>query len=95
MHEAKSLSITDFEASDGWFGHWRWRHCVTKKVRLQGEAGDVDLPAAEREMQQIRDSLRGYLPANVFDMDKAGLFYRAIPNQSYLMPDEGDPRQAG
>ena len=95
MHEAKALGITDFEASDGWFGHWRWHHCVSKKVRLQGEAGDVDLPAAEWEMQQIGDSLRGYLPANVFNMDEAGLFYRAIPNQSYLMADEADPRQVG
>ena len=56
MHEAKALGITDFDASDGWFGSWRWRHCVTKKVRLPGEAGDVDLPAAEQQMQQIRDS---------------------------------------
>ena len=94
MHEAKALNIADFKASNGWFMHWRWRYCVTNRVRLLGEAGDVDLPAAEQQMQQLRDSLRGYLPCNVFYMDEAGLFYRAIPNQSYLMEDEGDPRQA-
>ena len=76
MHEAKALGITDFEASDG---HWRWCHCVTKKVRLKREAGDVDLPAAERPMQQIRDSQRGYLPANVFNKDGQGCFIEQLP----------------
>lgn len=28
-------------------------------------------------------------------MDEAGLFYRAIPNRSYLAADEGDSRQVG
>ena len=54
-------------------------------------AADVDLHAVEQEIQRIRKSLSKYPLDNIFNMDKAVLIFRAIPNQSYLMPDEGDP----
>ena len=94
MTKSKTKNIADCKASNSWFMHWRWHYCVRNCVRLLGEAGDVDLPAVEQQMQQLRGSLCGYLPWNVFNMYEAGLFYRAIPNQSYLMDDEGDQRQA-
>ena len=93
MYEARRCKVLDFKASDGWFFHWRWRFGVTKQVRLHGEAGDVDIVTADQEMQKLRTELQEYQPTNVFNMDEAGLFFRAIPNRSYLMPDEGDARQ--
>ena len=94
-HEAKVRNIVTFKASDGWFARWRWRYVVGKRVRLQGEAADVDLPAVELEMQRLRESLSKYPIDNIFNMDEAALFFRALPNKSYLMHDEGDPRKAG
>ena len=47
------------------------------------------------EMQLLRESLSKYPLDNIFNMDEAALSFRAIPNQTYLMHDEGDPRQAG
>ena len=95
LFEAKRQGVIDFRASDGWFYNWRWRCNVSKCTRLHGEAADVDLDAAEREMHVLRNALASYPASNVFNMDEAGLFYRAIPNRSYLAADEGDSRQVG
>ena len=55
--EAQLRGISKFKASDGWLARWRWRYGVGKSVRLHGEAADVDLEAAEKEMQSLRVSL--------------------------------------
>ena len=95
LFEAKRQGVAEFSASDGWFCKWRWRCNVSKSARLHGEAADVDLDAAEQEMHVLRNELASYPASNVFNMDEAGLFYRAIPNRSYLAADEGDSRQVG
>eukprot|EP00731_Ephydatia_muelleri_P017768 Em0010g866a len=46
-------------------------------------------------MQTLRLELNGYHPSNIFNMDEAGLFLRALPNRSYLLPDEDDVRKVG
>lgn len=92
--EAKRLGIANFSASDGWFYRWRWRYNISKRVTLHGEAAEIDLQAAEQEVEKLRIKLADYCPDNVFNMDEAGLFFRSIPNRSYLVPDKGDVRQA-
>ena len=91
--EAKRLRVVNFCASDGWLFRWRWRFNVTVSARLHGEAADVDLVAAECEMHKLRTELAQYSISNIFNMDETGLFYRAIPNRSYLC--EGDACQTG
>ena len=85
MLEAKRQVVTKFSASDGWFSHWRWCFDISKCVKLHGEAGEVDLKAAEHEFQKLRIEIGKYPPSNVFNMDKAGLFFKAIPNRSYIL----------
>ena len=53
--EAQLRMISKFNASYGWLARWRWRYGVGKSVCLHGEAADVDLEAAEKEMQSLRD----------------------------------------
>lgn len=95
-YEAKLQGVSDFKASDGWFANWRWRFDIGKRVRLYGEASDVDLSKAEGEIQILRDTLsvKGYKPDCIFNMDETALFYKTIPNRTYLLSNEGDPRQA-
>ena len=50
LYEAKQRGITEFKASDGWFGCWRWQYNVGKSVRLHGEAADVNIEEAEQEI---------------------------------------------
>ena len=95
MLEAKRQAMTKFSGSDDWFSHWRWHFDISKCVKLHGEAGDVDLKAAEHEFQKLRIEIGKYPPSNVFNMDEAGLFFKAIPNHSYMLQNEGDVRQTG
>lgn len=55
-------------------------------MRLQGEACDVNLVESEVLMSQFRAKLEdgGYRKENIFNMDETALFYRALPNQSYI-----------
>ena len=66
-------------------------------MRLHVESGDIDLPSAEKQMNEFRSSVQimGYKVENIFNMDETGLFFQAIPNRTYLMPSENDKRQAG
>ena len=50
---------------------------------------------ADEEVGILHSSLSTYNPNNVFIMDELGLFYRAIPQYSYLLESEGDKRQHG
>lgn len=96
LQEGKRLNINDFRASDGWFRNWRWRLGIGKSVRLHGEAGDVNLEEAEQEMSALRQRLKdgGYKEDNIFNMDETGLFYRCLPNRSYVF-NATDVRQHG
>jgi hypothetical protein len=86
------LGISNFQASNGWFSRWRNRFSVGKSVRLHGEASDVDINAAEKPMNELRDKLREFSPENIFNMDETGLFFRTLPNRSYVLQDV-DSRQ--
>ena len=52
----------------------------------------MDISAAEKPMNELRNKLRDYKPENVFNMDETGLFFRALPNRSYVLSDV-DSRQ--
>ena len=95
MFKARKQSVLNFQASDGWFWRWRWWFNISNSIRLHGEAGDVDLNEAENKIDELRNEIvtKGYKAENVFNMDETGLFYKAIPNRTYLV--EGDKRQAG
>ena len=51
-----------------------------KSVRLHGDAGEVNLQAAELEMDKFRSSigLMGYKPENIFNMDETGLYQTVL-----------------
>ena len=91
MYEAKKRGVARFVVSNGWISHWRWCHRVSRCTRLGGEAGEVDINMADEEVEIL---LSTYNP-NVFNMNELSLFYRAIPQYSYLLESEGEKRQHG
>jgi hypothetical protein len=90
LHEARVRNITDFKASDGWFNRWRWRYNIENSVRLCGEAGDVNVEDATKEIEKLKHliSSQSYEVENIFNMDETGVFYKSIPSRTYLMPGE-------
>ena len=67
-----------------------------QSVRLHGEAGDVNLKEADKKMDEVRTALKekGYTRENIFNMNESGLFYRCMPNRTYIVGG-GDVRQLG
>jgi hypothetical protein len=78
------MKISEFKASDGWFARWRKRFNIGDSVALYREAGDVDLAQAEEKMEHLRNQLssKNYSVENIFNMDGAPLFYRAMPTRT-------------
>ena len=62
-----------------------FRYNIGKSVSLYGEAGELDLAAAEKEIDVLRQKIASmkYSKENIYNMDEAPLFYRAMPTKTY------------
>ncbi|XP_064080612.1 tigger transposable element-derived protein 1-like [Macrobrachium nipponense] len=79
-----------FTASKGWFDKFQKRYGL-KSVPLYGEAASADADAALRYVEDEFPKLisdGGYLPEQVFNMDKTGLFWKRMPSHTFLFKDE-------
>ncbi|KAL5503328.1 hypothetical protein EMCRGX_G010257 [Ephydatia muelleri] len=95
--EAKLRNISNFSASDGWFYRFRWRYNICNSVRLSGEAGQVDINDATKEIDKLKLSISsgGFEKANIFNMDETGLFFKTIPSRTYLVDGESKKSARG
>ncbi|XP_025099955.1 tigger transposable element-derived protein 1-like [Pomacea canaliculata] len=77
-----------FKASRGSFEKFRHRtgiHCVTR----HGEAASSDKAGAEKFVQEFRQIIEGgYIPQQVFNADETGLFWKKLPNKTYITKEE-------
>ena len=86
--QSKALSIAkafkqdhNLKASNGCLEKWKMRHNV-KSYAICGESGNVDIDKAEEWKAFLASLCDGYTPANIFNMDETGYFYRALPNST-------------
>ncbi|XP_025198312.1 tigger transposable element-derived protein 6-like [Melanaphis sacchari] len=85
---AKKIGIENFIASEGWFHRWKKRENIVYK-RTYGEQKDADFSAAENWLKtEWPKIISEYTPDNVYNADETGLFYRALPEHSYLFKNE-------
>jgi hypothetical protein len=76
---ALGTQVGDFSASEGWLQKWKQRNNV-RSYRISGESGCIDVERAEQWKSYMSTLLTGYDLANVFNMDKTGFFFRALPD---------------
>ena len=79
----------DFKASRGWFEKFKGRTGIHSVVR-HGEASSADKAAAEKfvgEFGKFVDS-EGYTPQQVFNCDETGLFWKRMPNRTFITKEE-------
>ena len=84
MEKAEQLSLglglADFKATTGWQERWKTRNTVHFK-KLHGEKQDADDFGTERWVTEVLPKiLADYSPRNIFNADKTGLYWRAIPD---------------
>ena len=75
--------MTAFKASESWAGRFA-RDSGWRSQALHGEAEEVDIEGLEPEIQKLRDLIVEYDLDNVYNMDETGLFFKLMPNRSYV-----------
>jgi hypothetical protein len=82
-------SEDSFKASRGWFDNFRTRTGIHSVVR-HGEAASSDVKAAEVYIKTFSELIeaKGYIPQQVFNCDETGLFWKRMPNRTYITAEE-------
>jgi len=85
---AKKMGIEKFIVTEGWFRHWKKRENIVYK-QTYGEQKDADFSTAENWIKtEWPKIISEYTPDNVYNADETGLFYRALPEHTYLFKKE-------
>lgn len=76
---------TDFNASDGWFTKFKRRHGIRFK-KICGEILSSDTTMITPFVHKLRAKMdeMGITTAQLYNADESGLFYRMLPNQTYI-----------
>ena len=74
-----------FTASHGWFQRFRRRFNLHNRS-ISGEAASADTEAAEKFIDELDKIIEegGYLPEQIFNVDETGLFWKKMPERTYL-----------
>ncbi|GIY07058.1 hypothetical protein CDAR_282281 [Caerostris darwini] len=82
-------SEESFKASRGWFENFKKRSGIHSVVR-HGEAASSDMKAAEDYIKTFSDLIKaqGYISQQVFNCDETGLFWKKMPNRTYITTEE-------
>ncbi|CAF2050242.1 unnamed protein product [Rotaria magnacalcarata] len=84
-NEEQLPNVKEFKASKGWLQLFKKRVNI-KNLHLSGESASADHTAANlypETFQKIIDD-KGYLPEQVFNADETGLFWKKMPNRTYI-----------
>ncbi|UYV76170.1 hypothetical protein LAZ67_13002933 [Cordylochernes scorpioides] len=82
-------SEESFKASRGWFENFKKRSGIHSVV-THGEAASSDMKAAEDYIKTFSDLIKaqGYISQQVFNCDETGLFWKKMPNRTYITAEE-------
>ncbi|UYV61277.1 hypothetical protein LAZ67_1004216 [Cordylochernes scorpioides] len=82
-------SEESFKASRGWFENFKKRSGIHSIVR-HGEAASSDMKAVEDYIKTFSDLIKaqGYISQQVFNCDETGLFWKKMPNRTYITAEE-------
>jgi hypothetical protein len=85
---AKTMGKEDFVATDGWFNRWKRRENIVFK-RLHGEEKSADFLAANEWIKtEWTKIIAEYSPQDIYNADETGLYFRAMPEHTYLFKNE-------
>jgi hypothetical protein len=70
-----------FKASAGWVDNFKKRHNL-KQYNMHGEAASAPLQDLDTMRENLRETLKGYAPEDIFNCDETGLFWKMRPNHT-------------
>ena len=85
---AHAMGHSSFKPTNGWLCRWKTRYGVAYK-RAHGEKQDADGAAADTWSQTVVPQiLEAYAPADVYNADETGIYFRALPDGTLALATE-------
>jgi transposase len=84
---ALKSGANEFTCSNGWFEGFKSRFAL-RSIKLVGEAGSSKVMEQETKLFEISEKISTFPIDCVYNMDEAGIFYRILPEFSYILPSE-------
>ena len=86
---SSSSEELEFKATTGWFANFK-RRSEIKHVIMHGESASADKEEAEKYCLKFQEFIEteGYRPQQIFNCDETGLFWKLMPNPTYITKDE-------
>ena len=72
--------LRNFTASNGWLGKWKLSDGVQER-KVNCEAGEVPEYTVRTCIKRLWELTMGYEPANIWNMDETGCFFKALPEK--------------
>ena len=79
---------SSFKASNGWLERFRARHNIQFRV-ISGERATVNAETVDDWKGRLPEILESYHPADVYNCDETGLFFKLKPDRSLVL-DKND-----
>lgn len=67
--------------SNGWVQRFKTRYQISSR-RAHGEAASVDIASIHEQLAAVQAIARQYQPADCYNCDETGLFYKSVPERS-------------
>ena len=82
----ESLKDSSFDSStafNGWLEKWKVVY-GTWDTRITEEADGFSIPTVNIWIERIPELVRGYKLEDIWNMDKLGLFFKLLPDMSFI-----------
>lgn len=78
-------NAADFVASEGWFGKFKRRHGI-RFIKICGEILSSDIESITPFIHRLHAKIAemGVTNAQIYNADESGLFYRCLPDRTYV-----------
>lgn len=85
----KYQKTESFNASKGWFERFKTRYDL-HNLKFSGESASADHEAAQNFLPDLQETIteKGYFPDQVFNCDETGLFWKRMPDRTWISKDE-------
>nr|XP_020827544.1 tigger transposable element-derived protein 1-like isoform X2 [Phascolarctos cinereus]XP_020827545.1 tigger transposable element-derived protein 1-like isoform X2 [Phascolarctos cinereus]XP_020827546.1 tigger transposable element-derived protein 1-like isoform X2 [Phascolarctos cinereus]XP_020827547.1 tigger transposable element-derived protein 1-like isoform X2 [Phascolarctos cinereus] len=87
--QGPSAEAETFGASRGWFTRFKARHSLPN-LGTSSETVSTDTEAAAKYPEALRRVIEegGYTPQQVFNVDETGLFWKRLPDRTFISAEE-------
>ena len=83
---ANNMNDISFTPSDGWLEKFKTRNNIKFK-NIHGERAAADLSNKSEFKTKFIEIAKKYKTQDIFNADKTGLFYKAVPTKSLVKDD--------